>query len=97
MNIAFGTKTPALTGSQRGPAFPALELLPSHAARLLSLGRRQQLLLQVSEGQLWLTQDGRLDDQVLQAGQQALLQGPGHYRIGAFGSGRTRLKAQRIA
>lgn len=43
------------------------------ASQLLQLRRHQSARLQVQRGQLWLTQDGRLEDRHLQGGENTLL------------------------
>jgi len=55
------------------------------ASQLLQLRRHQSARLQVQRGQLWLTQDGRLEDRHLQGGENTLLQGPGRFHLGALG------------
>ncbi|MDC8771500.1 DUF2917 domain-containing protein [Roseateles albus] len=60
--------------------------LPANAAsQLLQLRCGQSLLVQVSQGWLWLTRDGELDDIILPSGSRLQLQEPGNYRLGAFG------------
>jgi len=72
----MNTQLSPLTEQQAAAAAPA---------RCLRLRRGQQLLLQVSSGRLWLTQDGRPEDRVLAPGERLQLQGPGRFRLGAFG------------
>lgn len=62
-----------------------LDLAASAASQRLGLRAGQQALLQVSQGCLWLTQDGRPDDIILRRGEQLRLQEPGIYRLGALG------------
>ena len=66
---------------------PACIALPEQGARLLQLQPFQRMLLRVDEGRLWLTEDGRLEDRVLDAGERLELFGPARYRLGAFGPG----------
>ncbi|MCV2368604.1 DUF2917 domain-containing protein [Roseateles oligotrophus] len=75
------TEITALPGSQR----QQLELPASAASQLLKLRPGQRLLVQVSQGCLWLTRDGHLDDIFLPRGAQLQLQQAGNYRLGAFG------------
>ncbi len=75
------TEISALPGSQRHH----LDLPANAASQLFQLRKGQQLLLQVSRGCLWVTQDGRLDDIILAPGSRLQLQEPGNYRLGAFG------------
>lgn len=63
-----------------------LSLCPEQAARLLRLRAHQRCLLRVDAGQLWLTQDGLPNDQVLAPGEPTRLQGPGCFRLGALGA-----------
>ena len=50
----------------------------------LQLGVRDSLLLHVTDGPLWLTQEGQPDDEVLASGAQRALRGPGRYWLSAF-------------
>lgn len=93
-STGHGTEFTALPGSQRKGA-ELLALQAGDAVRLLRLRAGQHCLLMVHGGRLWLTQDGQLDDQVLAAGQQLRLQGPGRFRCGAFGPEPLRARLQR--
>ena len=50
----------------------------------LQLRARDSMLLHVTEGPLWLTQEGQPDDEVLASGAQRVLRGPGCYWLSAF-------------
>ena len=50
----------------------------------LQLGVRDSLLLHVTEGPLWLTQEGYPDDEVMVSGALRVLRGPGRYWLSAF-------------
>ncbi|WP_157667547.1 DUF2917 domain-containing protein [Comamonas serinivorans] len=52
--------------------------------QVLVLSPAQRQTVQVVHGRLWLTAEGRADDQVLQAGQAVTLCGPGRLRLGAL-------------
>ncbi|MCV2421654.1 DUF2917 domain-containing protein [Paucibacter sp. DJ2R-2] len=71
----------ALPGSQP----QTQDLLPEQACQLLQLHRHQCARLQVQRGQLWLTQEGRLEDRHLRGGEYTLLKGPGRFHLGALG------------
>lgn len=75
------TDITALPGSRRHQ----LELAANAPAQRLGLRAGQQMLVQVSLGCLWLTQDGRPDDIMLRPGERLHLQAPGVYRLGALG------------
>lgn len=81
------TEINALPGSQR----QHLDLAMAAAAYSLNLRPGQHALLQVTQGRLWLTQDGRPEDIILARGQQWALQTPGHYRLSAFGPADTQV------
>jgi Protein of unknown function (DUF2917) len=55
------------------------------APQRLRLAEGQQLIIAVQAGRLWLTEDGRPEDRVLARGEEVRLQGPGSFRLGAFG------------
>ena len=76
------TEINALPGSQRHQ----LDLPAAAASQLLKVRPGERLLVQVSQGCLWLTRDGYPEDIFLQAGAKLQLQEAGNYRLGAFGS-----------
>ena len=83
----------ALPGSQ-----PQIQdLRPEQASQLLQLRRHESARLQVQRGQLWLTQEGRLEDSHLRVGEQVLLLGPGRFHLGALGPEGCRIQLQRGA
>lgn len=82
------TDNSALPGSQRQSL---LDLGAAAPVQSLQLRPGQQVRLQVTQGCLWLTQDGRPEDIILAQGQHCTLQSAGHYRLGAFGQADTQL------
>lgn len=82
MQATLRTEFTALPGSQRPQS---IRLLAQQPVRLLQLHESQRIVLRVSAGRLWLTEEGRLDDHVLGGGAQLALRGPARYHLGAFG------------
>jgi hypothetical protein len=82
------TDISALPGSQRHDLLDLSAAAPVHT---LVLRPGQQVRLLVTQGCLWLTQDGRSEDVILAQGQHCTLQLAGHYRLGAFGQADTQL------
>lgn len=70
--------------TKQPPASP-MTLSYQQAAQRLRLAQGQRLIIAVQAGRLWLTEDGRLEDRVLGRGEEVRLQGPGSFRLGAFG------------
>lgn len=78
----------ALPGSQS----QTQDLLPDQACQQLQLRRHESARLQVQRGQLWLTQEGRLEDRHLRSGDHTLLQGPGRFHLGALNTETCRIQ-----
>ncbi len=83
------TDNSALPGSQRQSL---LDLGAAAPVQTLILQPGKQVRLLVTQGCLWLTQDGQAEDIILAQGQHCLLQSAGHYRLGAFGRADTQLR-----
>lgn len=67
-----------------------LSLQPSQAAQVLDFRRDETALLEVAQGRVWVTCDGRLEDYFIDAGQRLSFPGPVRLRVGAE-SGAARL------
>ena len=67
-----------------GP-FKQLTLLEDQGVQQQHIAAGQTLRIQVQQGTLWLTEVGRQQDRVLQAGQHLLLSGPAQLALGALG------------
>lgn len=73
----------------------------TQAVQHIHVPARMAAVIQVEQGLVWLTCDGRLEDHFLAAGECTTLQGPVHLRLSAEGAGVTSfhcaLQSQRTA
>ena len=68
------------------PGAPALlTLQEDQGVQHLQIASGQALRIHVQQGTLWLTEAGKQQDRVLQAGQHLLLSGPAQLALGALG------------
>ncbi|BEU95261.1 hypothetical protein ACDW_09660 [Acidovorax sp. DW039] len=89
---------PAARRSRSEPSTSALPLSPSRGAEHYTLQNTQAVqhihvparmaaVIQVEQGLVWLTCDGRLEDHFLAAGECTTLLGPARLRLSAEGPG----------
>ena len=68
------------------PGTPALlTMQENQGVQHLQVATGQALRIHVQQGTLWLTEAGKQQDRVLQAGQHLLLPGPAQLVLGALG------------
>ena len=75
----------ALFRRTRPSAAPQLTLHENQGVQQLRIAAGQSLRIHVQQGTLWLTEAGRQQDRVLQAGQHLLLAGPAQLVLSALG------------
>ena len=75
----------ALFRLTRHSAAQQLTLHENQGVQQLCIAAGQSLRIHVQQGTLWLTEAGRQQDRVLQAGQHLLLSGPAQLALGALG------------
>jgi hypothetical protein len=84
---APGAPSP-LAASFAPPPLPwqRLPLPPSQAAQALDIRQGETALLEVEQGRVWVTCDGRPEDHFLDAGQRLSFLGPVRLRVSAEGA-----------
>ena len=75
----------ALFRRTRPSAAPQLTLHENQGVQQLRIAAGQSLRIHVQQGTLWLTEAGKQQDRVLQAGQHLLLTGPAQLVLSALG------------
>lgn len=62
-------------------------LAPREPVQTLAVHRYKTVLIEATQGRIWLTRDGQMQDHILEAGQHLAFTGPARLRVSAEGSG----------